>query len=77
MRMREARRSAPLPARIEITDDFLWLLGLYVAAGCMLEQGRSALVALSGWEELLESVTRRETDPATAARKLLETIEDG
>jgi LAO/AO transport system kinase len=28
------------------------------------------------WEELLESVTRRETDPASAARKLLETIED-
>src|SRR5215211_3693009 len=30
-----------------------------------------------GWEELLESVTRRETDPATAARKLLEMIDDG
>jgi LAO/AO transport system kinase len=29
-----------------------------------------------GWEDLLESVTRRETDPATAARKLLETIDD-
>jgi LAO/AO transport system kinase len=28
------------------------------------------------WEDLLESVTRRETDPASAARKLLETIED-
>ena len=29
------------------------------------------------WEELLESVTRRETDPASAARKLLEVIDDG
>jgi LAO/AO transport system kinase len=28
------------------------------------------------WEELLESVVRRETDPATAARKLLEKTED-
>jgi len=28
------------------------------------------------WEDLLESVTRRETDPATAAKRLLETIED-
>ena len=28
------------------------------------------------WEDLLESVTRRETDPASAARKLLETIDD-
>jgi LAO/AO transport system kinase len=27
------------------------------------------------WEDLLESVTRRETDPASAARKLLEAIE--
>ena len=30
-----------------------------------------------GWEDLLGSVTRRETDPASAARKLLETIDDG
>jgi LAO/AO transport system kinase len=30
-----------------------------------------------GWEELLDSVTRRETDPATAARKLLEMVDDG
>jgi LAO/AO transport system kinase len=29
------------------------------------------------WDDLLESVVRRETDPATAARKLLETIDDG
>ena len=28
------------------------------------------------WEDLLASVTRRETDPASAARKLLETIDD-
>jgi LAO/AO transport system kinase len=28
------------------------------------------------WEGLLASVTRRETDPASAARKLLETVED-
>jgi len=30
-----------------------------------------------GWEELLQSVTRRETDPATAAGRLLGMIEDG
>ncbi|TMK70241.1 MAG: methylmalonyl Co-A mutase-associated GTPase MeaB [Actinobacteria bacterium] len=29
-----------------------------------------------GWEDLLDSVTRRETDPATAARKLLAMIDD-
>jgi UDP-glucuronate decarboxylase len=54
VRMRVPGRSASLPARIEITDDFLWLLGVYVAAGCMLEQGRHALVALGGGEELLD-----------------------
>jgi LAO/AO transport system kinase len=29
------------------------------------------------WEGLLESVTRREIDPASAARKLLESVDDG
>jgi LAO/AO transport system kinase len=29
------------------------------------------------WEGLLERVTRREIDPASAARKLLETVDDG
>jgi LAO/AO transport system kinase len=29
------------------------------------------------WEDLLESVTKRETDPASAARRLLEVIDDG
>jgi LAO/AO transport system kinase len=31
----------------------------------------------SGWEDLLQSVTRRETDPATAAGRLLGMINDG
>jgi LAO/AO transport system kinase len=31
----------------------------------------------SGWEDLLQSVTRRETDPATAAGRLLGMIDDG
>jgi LAO/AO transport system kinase len=29
------------------------------------------------WDSLLDSVVSRETDPASAARKLLETIDDG
>jgi LAO/AO transport system kinase len=29
------------------------------------------------WEALLDNVVRRETDPATAARKLLERVDDG
>jgi UDP-glucuronate decarboxylase len=54
VRMRVAGRSASLPARIEVTDDFLWLLGLYVAEGCMFEKGKNALVTVSGGEDLLD-----------------------
>ena len=32
--LRTAGATATMPARIELTDDVLWLLGLYVAEGC-------------------------------------------
>jgi UDP-glucuronate decarboxylase len=54
VRMRHAGRTAPLPAQIELTDDLLWLLGLYVAEGCMHEAGKNALVSISGDPALLE-----------------------
>jgi UDP-glucuronate decarboxylase len=53
VRLRHPGRSVPLPAEVRITDDMLWLLGLYVAEGCMHESGKSALVTISGEEELL------------------------
>jgi UDP-glucuronate decarboxylase len=53
-RLRCAGRSASLPARIELTDDLLWLLGLYVAEGCMHESGRNAFISISGEPKLLE-----------------------
>jgi hypothetical protein len=37
-----------------LTDDVLWLLGLYVAEGCMHEAGKNAAVSISGAPELLE-----------------------
>jgi UDP-glucuronate decarboxylase len=54
VRMRVAARSVPLPATIRITDELLWLLGLYVAEGCMHEKGNNALVTISGDEALLD-----------------------
>jgi UDP-glucuronate decarboxylase len=57
-------RSVSLPERIEITDDLLWLLGLWVAEGTAHErEGRSAFLSLSGAPELLEraaEIIRRE-----------------
>jgi nucleoside-diphosphate-sugar epimerase/intein/homing endonuclease len=54
VRMRHAGRTAALPARIELTDDLLWLLGLYVAEGCMHERGKNASISISGESALLE-----------------------
>jgi nucleoside-diphosphate-sugar epimerase/intein/homing endonuclease len=54
VRMRSAGRSVPMPVDVEITDEVLWLLGLYVAEGCWHEKGDNAFVTLSGDVELLE-----------------------
>ncbi len=43
VRLRIAARSVPLPARIEVSDDLLWLLGLWVAEGSRHESPGNAL----------------------------------
>jgi nucleoside-diphosphate-sugar epimerase len=53
VRMRSAGKSSALPLYVEITDDMLWLLGLYVAEGCMHEKGKNAFVTISCDEALL------------------------
>jgi nucleoside-diphosphate-sugar epimerase len=56
-------RSVPMPAEIPITDDLLWLLGLWVAEGCTHESGKNALLTISGDETLIaraEAIIRRE-----------------
>ncbi|MGH2740911.1 MAG: NAD-dependent epimerase/dehydratase family protein [Thermoleophilaceae bacterium] len=53
VRLRHAGRSVPLAARIKVTDELLWLLGLYVAEGCMHESGKNAGVSISGDPALL------------------------
>jgi len=62
VRIRHAGRTVPLPATIEITDDVLWLLGLWVAEGSSYERGKSAFLTISGDRALLdraETVVRR------------------
>jgi intein/homing endonuclease len=58
VRPRSAGRTASLPAKIAVSDDLLWLLGLYVAEGCVFEKGRSAFVTISADDALLERAER-------------------
>jgi UDP-glucuronate decarboxylase len=54
VRLRHAGKSVSLPARISITDELLWLLGLWVAEGCTYEQGKAAFLSISGHPDLLD-----------------------
>jgi len=55
VRLNVAGRTASLPGKLRITDEVLWLLGIYVAEGCTFERdGKSAFVTISGEEELLD-----------------------
>jgi UDP-glucuronate decarboxylase len=57
VRPRVAGRAASLPARIKVTDDLLWLLGLWVAEGCAHEKNGDAFITISGDSALLERAT--------------------
>jgi len=50
-------RSVPLPATIRLSDDFIWLLGLWVAEGCTHERGGNAFITISGDTQLLDRAT--------------------
>jgi nucleoside-diphosphate-sugar epimerase len=54
VRQRSPGRSVAMPVRIEVTDELLWLLGLWVAEGSMHESGKNAYVTFSADAELLE-----------------------
>jgi UDP-glucuronate decarboxylase len=54
VRLRTPGKSSWLPAEISLTNDVLWLLGLWVAEGCIHESGKNALLTISGEEPLLE-----------------------
>ncbi|HTY97426.1 MAG TPA: NAD-dependent epimerase/dehydratase family protein, partial [Solirubrobacteraceae bacterium] len=53
VRLHHPGRSNSLPARIEITDSLLWLLGLWVAEGCTHEKGKNAYITISCEEPVL------------------------
>jgi UDP-glucuronate decarboxylase len=52
-----AGRSVPLPATVCITDDLLWLLGLWVAEGSWHESPGNSFLTISGDEALLDRAT--------------------
>ncbi|MGH2920900.1 MAG: NAD-dependent epimerase/dehydratase family protein [Gaiellaceae bacterium] len=58
VRAAHASRSVSLPARIPITDDLLWLLGLWVAEGCAYESGKSGFLTISCDQATLERATK-------------------
>jgi nucleoside-diphosphate-sugar epimerase/intein/homing endonuclease len=54
VRLRKAGRAALMPARVLITDDLLWLLGLWVAEGARYESRGDAFLTISGDDRLLD-----------------------
>jgi UDP-glucuronate decarboxylase len=59
VRLRTAGASAELPAQVQLTDELLWLLGLYVAEGGRFESlPKSAFVHISCDAETLRRATK-------------------
>ena len=57
VRMRVAGGSVTMPARVRITDEVLWLLGLWVAEGSMHERPNNAFLSISCDEATLARAT--------------------
>jgi len=53
VRQRVAGRSVALPRAISMSDDLVWLLGLWVAEGCINERTGDSFMTISGDAELL------------------------
>jgi hypothetical protein len=77
VRANHAGRAATLPARVPISDDLLWFLGLWVAEGSRHESRGNAFVTLSAGPDLLDraaAIVERELGlhvvraPGSAAR---------
>jgi nucleoside-diphosphate-sugar epimerase/intein/homing endonuclease len=58
VRLRTVGPSAELPARITLTDELLWLLGLHVAEGCRYEGPKGAFITVSCDADALRRVTK-------------------
>ncbi len=57
VRMCVAGPSVPMPLRVEVTDELLWLLGLWVAEGHWHEKSNDAFLRISGDAALLARAT--------------------
>ena len=53
-----AGRAAFLPAKIELTEELLWMLGLWVAEGCSHESPHDAYLSISGDEAMLRKAAK-------------------
>jgi nucleoside-diphosphate-sugar epimerase len=53
VRMRVAGRSVSMPVHVELTDEVLWLLGLWVAEGSWHEKNGDAFLTISGDDDRL------------------------
>jgi hypothetical protein len=58
VRLRTGSRAGGLPARISISDELLWLLGLYVAEGGRYDSEKGGVVHLSADDELLDRAAK-------------------
>jgi UDP-glucuronate decarboxylase len=54
VRIRATGGSSAMPGTVSISDDLLWLLGLYVAEGCMHEKTKNAFITISCEEGVLD-----------------------
>jgi UDP-glucuronate decarboxylase len=57
IRMRVAGRSVPMPLHVEVTDEVLWLLGLWVAEGSSHEKNNDAFLTVSCDDNRLDRAT--------------------
>jgi UDP-glucuronate decarboxylase len=58
VRLRTPGRSSVLPRFVELSDELLWLLGLYIAVGCRFEGPESAFITLSCDEATLDRAAK-------------------
>src|SRR6266516_3521179 len=58
VRLRTGGKSALLPRFVELSEEFLWLLGLYVAEGCRVEGPKRACISLSCDEATLDRAAK-------------------
>jgi nucleoside-diphosphate-sugar epimerase/intein/homing endonuclease len=77
VRAAHAGRAVDLPSRFPVSDDLLWLLGLWVAEGCLYDRAGTAYLTISGEPALLDRAEAVVRDifglhvvraPASAAR---------